>query len=124
MVTVCAVLDPQELDRVEAAGVGHFETLPAGSLRQALRTVRRRPVVARTVRGRACGEGLAGVACFTTVSPAIPIVVGGAHRGGEVRGTLLRRGARGARRAAVCAPRAGGPRRGRGAARPASPAEA
>jgi hypothetical protein len=124
MVTVCAVLDPQELDRVEAAGVGHFETLPAGSLRQALRTVRRRPVDALIVSVQACRDELPVVARFTTEFPAISTVVLVSQHGSAVCQTLLQLGASGVRLVADCTARDGWHQLRRLVARPASPAEA
>src|SRR5260370_16358226 len=104
MVTVCVVLDPQERDRVEAAGVGHFETLPAGSLRQALRTVRRRPVDALIVSLQACRADLPVVARFTTQFPAISTAVLVSEHGSAVCETLLQLGASAVPLAADCTP--------------------
>jgi len=124
MVTVCAVLDPQERDRVVAAGVGYFETLHAGSLRQALRTARRQPVDALIVSVQACSDELPVVARFRTEFPAISTVVLVSQHGSAVCQTLLQLGAIGVRLAADCTVRDGWHQLRRLVARPASPAEA
>src|SRR5260370_16773326 len=104
MVRVGVVVDRQGRDRVEAAGVGHFETLSAGSLRQALRTVRRRAVDALIVSLQACRDELPVVARFTTEFPAISTVVLVSEHGSAVCETLLQLGASGVRLAPPSTP--------------------
>jgi AraC-like DNA-binding protein len=124
MVTVCAVLGPPERARLDAAGIGCFATLHAGSLRQALRTARERRVDALVVSVPACREELATVARFIDEFPAISTVVLVAQHDATVSETLLRLGASGVRLAVDCTTPPGWQRLRELVARPASPAEA
>src|SRR5690242_21406886 len=103
MVTVCTVLPPPERPRLDAAGDGCFITLHTGSLRDALRTARRKRVDALVLSVHACrGEELPAVARFVREFPAIPAVALVSRHDREATDALLRLGATGVRNAVDC----------------------
>jgi AraC-like DNA-binding protein len=125
MVTVCAVLGPQERPRFEAAGDGWFATLHADSLHQALRAARQRRVDALVVSVHACrGDEVPAVARFIDEFPAISTVALVLRHDSAVSETLLQLGASGVRRAVDCTASTGWHQLRNLLARPASPAAA
>ncbi|HZI22104.1 MAG TPA: helix-turn-helix transcriptional regulator [Gemmatimonadales bacterium] len=125
MVTVCTVLPPPERPRLDAAGDGCFITLHAGSLRDALRTARRKRVDALVLSVHACrGEELPAVARFVREFPAIPAVALVSRHDREATDALLRLGATGIRSAVDCTEPAGWRRLRDLVGRPASPVAA
>jgi AraC-like DNA-binding protein len=72
---VATVIEPESRARLEAAVQGCFRVIHADSLRDAIRTVRERPVRAMLVSpGRLAKEHVPGVAAFVRSFPAIPAV--------------------------------------------------
>ena len=125
MVTVCTVLPPPERPRLDAAGDGCFTALHAGSLRDALRTARRKRVDALVLSVHACrGEELPAVARFVREFPAIPAVALVSRHDREATDALLRLGATGIRSAVDCTEPAGWRRLRDLVGRPASPVAA
>jgi len=125
MVTVCTVLPPPERPRLDAAGDGCFITLHTGSLRDALRTARRKRVDALVLSVHACrGEELPAVARFVREFPAIPAVALVSRHDREATDALLRLGATGIRSAVDCTEPAGWRRLRDLVGRPASPVAA
>jgi AraC-like DNA-binding protein len=121
MVTICAVLSPQERPRLDAAGYGCFTTVHADSLRQARRAARQRRVDALVVSVQVCAEALPDVALFADEFPAVSMVALVSRHDSAVSQTLLRLGANGVRFAVDCTAAAGWHRLRDLVARPASP---
>ncbi len=95
---VAAVLSPQERARVEAAGDGTFSLIHHGSLREALRVVRERPVDALLVSLNHCGdEAPLLLEQFGRAFPAVPAVALMSREEQHDPNTLLRLGAYGVR---------------------------
>ncbi len=107
MVTVCAVLSPLERAPLDAAGDGWFETLHAGTLRQALRAARQRRVDALVVSVQVCRGEAPAVARFMSEFPAIATVALVSQHDSAVSETLLQLGASGVRLAVDCTAPAG-----------------
>lgn len=125
MVTVCAVLDPLERTRLDAAAGGCFTTLHAGSLRQALQAARKRRVDALVVSAQVCrGDEVPAVARFVKEFPAVATVALVSHHDAAVSQTLLLLGASGVRSAVDCTAPAGWRQLRELVARPLSPAAA
>lgn len=97
--TIAAVLDPQERQRVDAAGNGYFALVHRESVRDAIRVVRERPVDAVLVSVRRCaGEAPALLEQFARAFPAIPTVALLSSHDAGASEALLRLGANGVRR--------------------------
>lgn len=96
--TVAAVLDPADRLRAEAVGNGCFSLVHRDSLREAIRTVRERPVDAVLFSvGRCSADSPALLEQFTRAFPAVPaIALLTARTSGESE-ALLRLGATGVR---------------------------
>lgn len=125
MVTVCAVLDPLERARLDAAAGGWFTTLHAGSLRQALQAARKRRVDALVVSAQVCrGDEVPAVARFVKEFPAVATVALVSQHDAAVSQTLLLLGASGVRSVVDCTAPAGWQRLRELVARPLSPAAA
>src|SRR5260370_11515139 len=107
MVTVCAVLSTLERAPLAAAGDGWFETLHAGTLRQALRAARQRRVDALVVSVQVCRGEAQAVARFMSEFPAIATVALVSQHDSAVSETLLHLGASGVRLAVDCTAPAG-----------------
>jgi len=72
---VATVLEPSERARLDAAAQGHFATVHAETIRDAIRAVRERPVHAILVSPRCVTrEQLPGVALLVKAFPAVPTV--------------------------------------------------
>src|SRR6266849_1407584 len=121
MVTVCAVLSPLERAPLDAAGDGWFETLHAGTLRQAFRAARQRRVDALVVSVQVCRGEAPAVARFMSEFPAIATVALVSQHDSAVSETLLQLGASGVRLAVDCTAPAGWHQLRHLVARPASP---
>src|SRR5260370_27012191 len=89
MVTVCAVLSPLERAPLDAAGDGWFETLHAGTLRQAFRAARQRRVDALVVSVQVCRGEAPAVARVMSEFPAIAPLALVAPHDSAVSETLL-----------------------------------
>jgi AraC-like DNA-binding protein len=108
MVTVCAVVGPQERDRLDAAADGCFTTLHTGSVRQARRVARQRRVDALVVSAHLCrGDELPAVTQFVDEFPTIVTVALVSRHDAAVSETLVRLGANGVRLVVDCTSRAG-----------------
>jgi AraC-like DNA-binding protein len=94
--TVAAVLDPSERSRVEAAGQGCFLVLEGGSLEDAIRQVRRKPVDAVLLSVHHCAESdFPRVAQLVSEFPHIPAVALLSRMDQESHDRVLRLGASG-----------------------------
>jgi AraC-like DNA-binding protein len=108
MVTVCAVVGPQERDRLDAAAEGCFTTLHAGSVRHALRVARERRVDALVVSAHLCrGDEVPAVTQFVDEFPTIVTVALVSRHDAALSETLVRLGANGVRLVVDCTSRAG-----------------
>ena len=96
--TVATVLEPGMRPRLDAAAVGHFSTLHAESLPDALQTVRERPVHAILVSPKAVGQDeLPLVNSLVAQFPGVPAVAVVSEDGPVASERLLQLGACGVR---------------------------
>jgi AraC-like DNA-binding protein len=96
---VATVIEPESRARLEAAAQGCFRVIHADSLREAIRTVRERPVRAMLVSpGRLAREHVPGVAAFVRSFPASPAVAVVARHDAASTQRLLELGASGVSR--------------------------
>ncbi len=97
--TVATILEPAMRDRIDAAAEGHFSTLHAESLSDAMRALQDRPVHAVLVSPRAIGrDELPAVGALVTRFPGVPMVAVVSQHDPVSSERLLELGARGVRR--------------------------
>ena len=96
---VATVIEPENRARLDAAVYGCFRALHAETLREAIRTVRERPVLAVLLSpGRVPKEQVPGVADLIRGFPTIPTVAVVARHDASSSERLLEMGASGVRR--------------------------